>query len=48
MPQHSTFETELQLINFVLNQMGDHRTIEIIDPLDEDAYTAYISLSLNS
>lgn len=48
MARQTTFTTELQLVNFVLNQMGDHRRITEINPLADDKFTAYVSLAYTS
>lgn len=44
----TAFTTKLQLVNFVLSQLGDHRTINAINPLSDDAFTVYVSLAFQS
>lgn len=48
MSRYSTFEDEVQFVNYVLNQKGDHRHIDRLDPLDEDTFTAYVSQSFKN
>lgn len=48
MARQATFATELQLVDFVLNQMGDHRAITEINTLSADKFTAYVSLAYTS
>lgn len=48
MARQTTFTTKLQLVDFVLNQMGDHRTIAEINPMSDDKFTAYVSLAYKS
>lgn len=48
MARQTTFATELQLVNFVLNQTGEGRKLNEINTESEDAYTAYVSLAYRS